>query len=238
MKSVPVLRSDITLITVDLDDTLWPCEPVILAAERELQQWLQCHAPRLAAAHDKESMREHRRRLSREYPEIAHDITALRRRSLQELLDAHRYSARLADRAMDLFLQVRNRVQPYPEVAAALRRLGRRYTLVATTNGNADVESTPLRGLFHHAINAAQAGAMKPAPELFLTALEWGRAEPAQALHLGDDPLLDVAAAQAIGMQAVWVDRRQRNWPADQAPPTCRVDNLDQLLSWLEVRTG
>ena len=29
------LRADIALITLDLDDTLWPCEPVILAAERD-----------------------------------------------------------------------------------------------------------------------------------------------------------------------------------------------------------
>ena len=46
------LRADISLITLDLDDTLWPCEPVILAAERALHHWLGQRTPRLAMAHD------------------------------------------------------------------------------------------------------------------------------------------------------------------------------------------
>ena len=228
-------RGDISLITLDLDDTLWPCEPVILAAERELHEWLQRRTPRLALAHDMGSLREHRRRLSRERPEIAHDITALRQQSLQDLLKDFQYPGHLAAQAMDLFLEVRNRVEPYAEVPGVLRRLGESYTLVATTNGNADVERTPLRGLFHHAINAAQAGAPKPAPDLFLKALDWAGVEPIQALHVGDDPRLDIAPAQAIGMQAVWVNRNRRDWPVNQPPAEHAVSNLEEFVEWLRV---
>ena len=116
------LRADISLVTLDLDDTLWPCEPVILAAERELHGWLQRCTPRLAQAHDIGSLREHRRQLSQERPEIAHDITALREQSLLQLLEEFRYPGRLATQAMDLFLEVRNRVRPYAEVPGVLRR--------------------------------------------------------------------------------------------------------------------
>jgi len=229
------LRADISLVTLDLDDTLWPCEPVILAAERELHGWLQRCTPRLAQAHDIGSLREHRRQLSQERPEIAHDITALREQSLLQLLEEFRYPGRLATQAMDLFLEVRNRVRPYAEVPGVLRRLADHYTLVATTNGNADVERTPLRGLFHHAINAAQAGASKPAPDLFIKALEWAGAEPGQALHLGDDPRLDIAPAQGIGMRAIWVNRQQRDWPQGQPAADYAVGNLGEFLGWLQV---
>jgi putative hydrolase of the HAD superfamily len=229
------LRADISLITVDLDDTLWPCEPVILAAERELHHWLGRRTPRLALAHDMGSLREHRRRLSRKIPEIAHDFTALRRQSLQQLLEDFEYPGHLAAEAMELFLEVRNRVEPYAEVPEVLRHLGESYTLVATTNGNADVERTPLQGLFHHAINAAEAGAPKPAPDLFLKALDWAGVDPTRALHLGDDPRLDIAPAQDIGMQAVWVNRNRRDWPPGQPPAEHVVSNLEEFVEWLRV---
>ena len=48
------------LITLDLDDTVWPCEPVIRAAELAMLDWLAGRAPRLTQAHDRVSLREHR----------------------------------------------------------------------------------------------------------------------------------------------------------------------------------
>jgi putative hydrolase of the HAD superfamily len=225
----------ITLITLDLDDTLWPCEPVILAAERAMYRWLQRWTPRLARAHDTLSLRTHRRQLGALRPDIAHDITELRRLSLSMLLEEYRYPGNLAEQAIAVFLEERNRVQPYPEVASALKRLGRRYRLVATTNGNADVERTPLRGLFHYAITAAQAGAAKPAPELFLRALEWAGAEPRQALHLGDDPHMDVQGARQIGMRTGWVNRLGKAWPEDQSEADITVADLDAVADWVGV---
>jgi len=226
-------RPAISLITVDLDDTLWPCEPVILAAERELHDWLRRRAPRLARDHDMSSLRRHRQQIGALRPDIAHDITELRRLSLHNLLQDYQYSGDLAQQAMEVFLQRRNRVEPYPEVPAALKRLGRDYRLVATTNGNADVERTPLRGLFHYSINAAQAGAAKPAPDLFLRALEWGGVAPQQAVHLGDDPLLDVCGARQVGMYTVWVNRSGRQWPEEQPRADLTVADLQGLFEWI-----
>ena len=229
----------IALITVDLDDTLWPCEPVILAAEQELHDWLRRWAPRLARDHDMTSLRAHRRRLGAQRPDIAHDITELRRLSLHSLLQDYEYSGDLAQPAMEVFLDQRNQVQPYPEVSSVLKRLGRDYRLVATTNGNADVERTPLRGLFHYSINAAQAGAAKPAPDLFLRALEWSGVEPQQALHLGDDPRLDVAGARQVGMRTVWVNRFGKCWPEDEPQADLTVVELDAVVEWMgRARTG
>lgn len=226
-------RLPIALITVDLDDTLWPCEPVILAAERELYRWLERRAPRLARDHDTSSLRAHRQRLGAQRPGIAHDITELRRLSLQHLLQDYQYPIELAQQAIEVFLERRNRVQPYPEVLAALQRLGQEYRLVATTNGNADVERTPLRGLFHHSINAAQAGAAKPAPDLFLRALEWGGVGPRQALHLGDDPRLDVGGARQVGMYTVWVNRLGRPWPQGEPQADYTVAELNAVVDWI-----
>lgn len=222
------------LLTIDLDDTLWPCAPTIAQAERGMYAWLECKAPRLAAACDAQTLRAHRRALTESRPEIAHDLTAVRRESLKSLLVSFGYDAALADDAVARFLAYRNQVEPYADVIPALRALGAEYALVSVTNGNADVACTPLRGLFDHSLSAADVGARKPAPALFLGALAWGQVAPERALHLGDDPYLDVEAARRVGMEAVWINRAGAVWPADLAPPAAEVADLAELRRWLD----
>lgn len=222
------------LLTFDLDDTLWPCAPTIGQAEASLYAWLERVAPRLTDACDEEVMRMHRHDLMASRPQIAHDLTAVRQESLRNLLAAHGYDDELAVEAMALFLEHRNRVEPYADVIPALLELGVARRLVAVTNGNSDVERTPLRGLFHHALTAADVGACKPDPALFIGALEWGGTSPAQALHLGDDPYLDVEAARSLGMNAIWVNRGGNVWPDELEPPILEVTDLAGLGRWLE----
>ena len=233
-----MFRSAIRLITFDLDDTLWPCEPVIRAAEEALHHWLGAEAPRLAQAHDLASLREHRRAIMEREPEIAHDLGLVRLRSLSGLLEEFGYPRRLAEAGVDVFMEHRNRVEPYADVIPALRLLGQRFHLVAVTNGNASVERTPLRGLFSHSITAAEAGAAKPDPALFMHALELTGCSPAETLHLGDDPWLDVEAARAFGLTAIWVDRHGRAWPDALAPPALAVSSLHEFTAWLSEDIG
>jgi HAD superfamily hydrolase (TIGR01509 family) len=231
-------QANIRLITIDLDDTLWPCRPPLEAAEQALLAWLQSRAAALAARHDLASLKAHRLELRTARPELAHDLTALRRASLRELLSGAGYplpqAVALAEEGVALFLAYRNRVQPYPDASPGLRRLAGRYCLIALTNGNADVERTPLRNHFHHAFQAGDVGAAKPDPALFHAALAQAGVRPDQALHLGDDPHLDVAAARRCGMGAVWLDRHGAPWPADLPFVPPRVTDLFHFLHWLE----
>ncbi len=222
------------LITFDLDDTVWPCVPVIQAAEEALHGWLRRHAPRLAHTHDVASMRRHRRELMDAMPHIAHDLGQIRRRSLVVLLESFGYAVALAEEAMALFDEHRNRVEPFADVAPVLRTLSERYRLVSLTNGTSNPEATPLRGLFERSLTAADAGAAKPDPALFVCALEQVGCEPAESLHVGDDPWMDVEAARAIGLTTVWVNRYGRAWPDELARPAVTVTDLHQVLTWLD----
>jgi putative hydrolase of the HAD superfamily len=226
------------LITVDLDETVWPCLPVIRAAEEAVQEWLHAQAPALAAARDQAGLRAHRIELARRRPEIAHDITALRRASMAELLAVHGEDTALADAAVAVFLEARNRVEPFPEVLEVLERWRRRYRLVSVTNGNADVGATPLRGLFDHSLDAASVGAMRPDPALFHAALALAGAVPDEALHAGDDPRLDVAAAKGVGMWTAWVNRAGNPFPFELPRPDVAVQDLRALDHWLEEIDG
>ncbi len=225
------------LITIDLDETLWPCAPVIKAAEAAHYAWLTAQAPRLTERHSVESLRDHRRDLMRLRPEIAHDVTALRHAALLSLLQELEYSeqqaSELAQGAMAAFRRARNQVQPYADVAPVLARLRQHCRLVAVTNGNAEVQHTPLRDAFDRCLTAAEAGASKPDPAIFKLAMDWAEVTPAQTLHIGDDPLLDVDAARRLGLATVWVNRTGHPWPAKMEPPVQEVADLNALETWL-----
>jgi len=227
--------ADISLIIFDLDDTLWPCAPVIEAAERQLLAWLERAAPRITAQHDILSLREHRIRTKAACPRLAHDVSAVRLASLRQLMQEHGYPKRLADEAFTRFLLARNRVVPYPEVPQVLRRLAACFKLVAVTNGNADVRKTVLEGYFHFSLSAAEAGAAKPAPNLFLRALDWAETSAEQALHVGDDPALDVDPARRLGLRTAWINRMRRVWPNTLQRPEVELRDLRDLLSCLGI---
>jgi putative hydrolase of the HAD superfamily len=64
---------------------------------------------------------------------------------------------------------------------------------------------------------SAGAGAAKPDPAIFLSALARLGAAPAQAVHCGDSPRFDCAGARAAGIEAVLIDRA-----GEAAPGPCR----------------
>ncbi len=226
---------EIRLITLDLDETLWPCLPVITAAEAALHAWLGGQAPRLAESTDIAAMHQHRLTLMEREPDIAHDVSLVRRQSLTELLGDHGYDdTRLVDAAMAVFMDHRCRVEPYADVLPALQSLSRRYLLVSVTNGNSNPEVTTLKGLFRHRISAAEAGAAKPHPAMFERALALTECRPQQCLHLGDDPWLDVEAARKAGLTAAWINRTGATWPNALPEPALTVTTLDELAHWLD----
>jgi HAD superfamily hydrolase (TIGR01509 family) len=221
--------SDITLITVDLDDTVWPCASVIRQAEITLHEWLQKRATNVAAVHDVHSLRDHRLDIMREQPEIAHDLTAVRLASLRRLMDEFGYTRNIAEEAMFVFLEARNRVTPFPDVPPVLEALFQGFFLVSVTNGNADVRRTAIGRYFHHSVGAAEVGAAKPAPALFYRALKLTGTKPSHAVHIGDDPQLDVSAARRVGMYTIWVNRTHATWPDGLPPPDLSVADFSEL---------
>ncbi len=220
----------VRLICFDLDETLWPCQPVIQAAEAECYAWLARFAPRLTARHSAQDLRDHRLALSRARPDIAHDLGELRLRSLTELLVAEGYEPDVAHRASAVFSAARNRVTPYAEVVEALQVLRRNYALIAVTNGNAQIKHTPLRDCFDHSLTAAEIGAAKPDPAMFHAASTRSGVPLDACLHVGDDPLRDIKPARRLGMSTVWVNRDDRAWPATLQPADLQVSAIDQLV--------
>jgi FMN hydrolase / 5-amino-6-(5-phospho-D-ribitylamino)uracil phosphatase len=218
------------VLSFDLDDTLWPVGPVIAAAERQLLSWLRERHPGIVSGHDLESLRALRDDVAQRFPERSHDLTFLRHRALKDLFGAAGHAESLADAALEVFFSARNRVELYDDVRPALSRLRARYRLFAVSNGNADLHRCGIGDLFAGHVTAIAAGAAKPDARIYAALLEMAGVEAAQVLHIGDDPLADVIGATRAGMQAVWLNRDGREWPAAFAAPPRTVSTLAEIM--------
>jgi HAD superfamily hydrolase (TIGR01509 family) len=218
------------VLSFDLDDTLWPVGPVIAAAESELLSWLRARYPQTLRGHDVESLRALRAQVAERFPEHGHDLTFLRHRALKDLFGAAGHAESLADEALEVFFAARNRVEFYDDVRPALMRLRARYRLFAVSNGNADLRRCGIADLFAGHITARAAGAAKPDARIYAALLEMAGVEAHQVLHIGDDPLADVVGAMQAGMQAVWLNRDARQWPAQYQRPARTVSTLAEII--------
>ena len=226
---IPV--NGIRTITLDLDDTLWDLHPVIRRAERRLYEWLGERYPRITEMFEPLDLREVRSRVVDEHVDRKHDLTFLRRTVLTEIAGAAGYGDFEVDEAFAVFDAVRNDVEMFPEVRPALTALRKRFTLIAVTNGNADLETIGISDLFDGHVNAAMAGAAKPDRSIFDVAVKAGGASAAETLHVGDHPLYDVHGAKQAGLLTAWVNRDGSAWPAEYELPDAEVAHVGELLA-------
>jgi putative hydrolase of the HAD superfamily len=84
--------------------------------------------------------------------------------------------------------------------------------------------------LFAAVAISGKLGVAKPDPEIFLAALAEAGADPAATVHVGDQLANDVAAARAVGITPVLIDRFARHPGPDGVH---RVEDLPGLVRLL-----
>ncbi len=120
----------------------------------------------------------------------------------------------------------------FDDVRPALEALaGRGVTLGVVSNFEPWLEDVlALQGVDHLFATVAISGKLglaKPDPEIFRVALAEAGADPAATVHVGDQPVNDVAAARAVGITPVLIDRFARHPDPDGAH---RVEDLTGLV--------
>ena len=205
-------------ITLDLDDTLWDIWSVIRRAEVELHRHIESRYPRVASRYDADGLRSLRNQVYETRPDLAHDLTELRRYSFAMILEECDYDPAGSHDLMDRFLALRHDVVLYPDVLPALEALGGRYPIVALSNGTANIKRLAISKFFSGHVSAADAGVKKPDAKIFALGCEALDLEPASVLHVGDHPVEDVIGALDAGLTAVWVNRSAGVWEQQQKP--------------------
>jgi HAD superfamily hydrolase (TIGR01549 family) len=103
----------------------------------------------------------------------------------------------------------------YPDVVPTLEELRRSGYLVGLiSNAHPDLRKLltlfDLLAYFDAPIISGEVGLMKPDPKIFRRGLESLGVGPAEAVHVGDDPVVDYEGARRAGLQAILVDRQGR----------------------------
>lgn len=124
---------------------------------------------------------------------------------------------------------------PFPETNAALQALARRgHRLGILSNVDDDLLAGTLERLhvrFDLLVTAQQVRAYKPATPHFARA----RASIGDDnwLHVAQSWFHDIAPAHALGIPAVWVNRK-REPPGSDGAPLAEVGDLQELVQWLD----
>ncbi len=165
----------------------------------------------------------------------------MRRRVIhQALLDAgyvEPEAAQLAEAGFAVYLAARQQVTLFDDVHPTLERLADRYTLGVLTTAMRMCRPSASADYFRFALNAEQLGVGKPDPTPFREALRLTGIAADATVHVGDNPVDDVAGAQRAGIRAVWFNPLQNPW---QGPgkPDAEIRSLSELPSLLEGWSG
>jgi len=228
---VPILA-----LTLDLDDTLWPVLPALERADQAVDAWLRQHHPDVARAWPITAMRALRAQIAAERLDLAHDFTTQRQLTMRHAFAACGIADAPIDALWEIYFAARNSVELYPDSLPALQRITARWPLVSLTNGNADLQRIGIHAHFAHQICSRDTGMAKPDPRIFLAAADLLGVAPAELLHVGDDPAMDICGAREAGLRTAWINREGRPWPTGMGPPPeLDLPDMAALADWLDA---
>ena len=120
-------RKKIKLITLDLDDTLWPNKKVIVDAENAWLNFILAKFPNLVEEFSEESLSRVRVDLVEADPSLKNDLTKFRKEVIKETLlrsgvdsvDAIYYS----NESFNEFFKIRNKAVSYTHLTLPTKRI-------------------------------------------------------------------------------------------------------------------
>ena len=115
-----------------------------------------------------------------------------------------------------------------PEVAAAIAELADRYVLGLVTNGTTHPERSGLAQPFTFRLAADDVGIAKRDPRLFAMAAAAAGCHPSELVSVSVQPDAEVAAAQAAGCRAVWLNPTE-SASAPGIEPDATIADLTEL---------
>lgn len=147
----------------------------------------------------------------------------------------------LSDEVLDDLTQVWHRLDAWPEVPAALKRLRTKFRLAPVSNGNISLMADLARRNDIHwdaILGAEIAGDYKPKPRVYLAACEAFDLKPAECMMVAAHSS-DLAAAAALGLRTGHVARPDEHGPGTgERAPSVKVDIAGADLGVLAGKLG
>ncbi len=207
--------------------------PTIMHAERTSYAWLQQHLPEITHAYTLDDLRDKRKQLMLQQPELMNDLSEARRAHFRQLSDEMGYDQQWIEEGFKVFHNARQQVTFYEDILPALKKLKQKFMLVALTNGNAVIDRVGLGDYFELQISAADVSAAKPDPAMFIEAMNKMAIAADQTLHIGDHANHDIYGARNAGIGSVWVNRHKQIWAEKTFSADYEVNDLFGVVELL-----
>ena len=167
-------------------------------------------------------------------------LDVLHRRNLERFIP--RFGLRdLSEDVLHELTLAWHRLDAWPDVTIALKRLKKKFLLAPVSNGNISLMVDLARRndfLWDAVLGAEVAGDYKPKPRVYLAACEAFDLEPAQCMMIAAHSS-DLAAAAACGLRAGHIARPDEHGPGTgESRPTVPVDVAGKDLGDLADRLG
>jgi putative hydrolase of the HAD superfamily len=231
--------SDFKVMTFDIVGTCIDFEAGVLNAVRALG------GPKAAAASDDEIFAPYVRARDTFHGRTSEAFNDVYLALAQEL-DLVRDAA-----TADAFQLAILRLPAFPDSAAALARLRKRFRLVAMTNADRtafSAYSEVLGNPFHDSVTCDDTGCAKPNPQFF--AFNKGRQsahgfKQSEILHVAQSQHHDIGVAVELGYTTCWIERRQGQAgfggtpkPTSLTKPHFHFATLGQLADAVDAEIG
>lgn len=86
-----------------------------------------------------------------------------------------------------------------------------------------------INSFFDLILISEEVGYRKPHPAIFEAACQALRVAPANAIFIGDNPVIDIAGAKGVGMAAIWVNRTGGRLDESIPRPEYTVKRLEEI---------
>lgn len=225
----PPLR--VTHIIFDVDGTLVDFQTALRAALRAAAEAASSH---LGTVVSPTQLHQSRELLSVDPAWRGKTFTTIRDESIRRILaSAGEHDPEVVRSITATYYAARDaNLHAYDEVEGTLAALaGTGFTLVAATNGNADLGTHAFMAHVAHHQQAEGIGISKPNPEFFTRAVADTGGQPERALSVGDRVENDVTPARAAGLRAIFLDRHKAA-PDIDVPSIGSLAELPALLEF------
>jgi len=157
------------------------------------------------------------------------------------LVDRHDLPSTLVDDLVEAYHSATGPLDPYPETESILSGLGERHRLGLITDGrggHAKLRRLGIESLFDSVLVTPTIRRSKHDPTVFERVLGELSTDPERAVYIGDDPRVDFAVPNDLGMATVRL-RRGRYTDidpvSDDAMPDHEISQLDELPGVLDL---
>lgn len=231
------MKSGITDLLFDLDDTLWDCAGNSVISLRKLYD-----ANSLAANFDSfESFNNIYQHINDELwaalPDSGMTVAQVRaERFVRTLGSVGIHSNEMGDELNEQYMRLMVTCPgTMPHAEEVVGRLSQKYRISIVTNGIADVQRGKLSasGLDKYVAEvfvSDEVGAMKPKQEYFKRVLNALRRNVESCVVIGDNPATDIKGAVDFGLGAIWY-----NWKGAPRSLSCGAPVIEDLRELMDV---